>query len=197
MALSPTESLFTFPDFNPASSQAHFLKPMERIVVSAASDAATRAAYPTIPANVRVFGPWTGSLDNAGERVTLQDKNNVIVCTVNYGDRGHWPRAADGPGHSLVLADENRPIDDWRVWRASTNNVGSAGIADPAPPAQPLKLNEAHFTAASHIDWIELRNDSSANASATGLFLTSKADLSGKVAVVRAARGGRARELRR
>ncbi|HZJ16238.1 MAG TPA: lamin tail domain-containing protein, partial [Chthoniobacteraceae bacterium] len=175
--------VFTFADFNPASSQAHFLKPMERIVVSAASDAATRAAYPTIPANVRVFGPWSGSLDNAGERVTLQDKNNVIVCTVNYGDRGHWPRAADGPGHSLVLADENRPIDDWRVWRASANNVGSAGIADPVPPAQPFRLNEAHFTAASHIDWIELRNDSSANASANGLFLTSKADLSGKVAV--------------
>ena len=80
---------FTFPDFNSASSQAHFLKPMERIVVSAASAATTRTAYPTIPANVRVFGPWDGALDNGGERVTLQDKNNVIVCTVNYGDMGH------------------------------------------------------------------------------------------------------------
>ena len=174
---------FTFTDFNPASSQAHFLKPMERIVVSAASEATTRIAYPTIPPNVRVFGPWTGSLDNAGERVTLMDKNNVIVCTVDYEDSGHWPRAADGPGHSLVLANENRAIDDWRVWRASTNNGGSAGIADPAPVAQPLRLNEAHFTPASHSDWIELRNDSTASASASGLFLTSKTDLTGKVAL--------------
>jgi hypothetical protein len=37
-----------------------------------------------------------GGLDNTGERVTLLDKNNVIVCTVNYEDRDHWPRAADG-----------------------------------------------------------------------------------------------------
>ena len=28
---------FTFPNFNAASAQAHFLKPMERIIVSAAS----------------------------------------------------------------------------------------------------------------------------------------------------------------
>ena len=134
---------------------------MERIVVSAASDAATRAAYPAIPAGVRIFGPWDAltSLDNGGERLTLKDANGVVVCSVNYGDEGRWPIAPDGTGHSLVLVDENRAIDDWRVWRASTNNGGSPGLADPAPPATGLALNEIHFrNADGHVDWIEVRN---------------------------------------
>ncbi len=80
----------TFADFNAGSAQAHFLKQNERIIVSAASDAATRAAYPSIPAPVQIFGPRDAltSLDNGGERVTLKDVNGVIVCTVNYGDQG-------------------------------------------------------------------------------------------------------------
>ncbi len=58
-----------------------------------------------------------------------------------------------------MLADENRAIDDWRVWRASTNNGGSLGLADPAPPATGLALNEFHFRSADgHVDWIEVRN---------------------------------------
>ena len=178
---------FTFPDFVAGSPQAHFLKPMERIIVSAASDAATRAAYPSIPAGVRIFGPWDAlaSLDNGGERVTLTDKNGVVIATVNYGDEGHWPVTPDGTGHSLVLVDENRAIDDWRVWRASTNNGGSPGLADPAPPATGLALNEIHFrNADGHVDWIEVRNDSlTTTQSAAALWVASKLDFSDKIAL--------------
>ncbi len=178
---------FTFPDFNAGSSQAHFLKGLERIIVSAAGDAATRSAYPAIPAGVRIFGPWDAltSLDNGGERVTLKDKNGVVMTTVNYGDEGRWPISPDGTGHSLVLADENRAIDDWRVWRASTNNGGSAGLADPAPPATGLALNEIHFrNADGHVDWIEVRNDSlTTTQSAAVLFVASKLDFSDKIAL--------------
>ncbi len=178
---------FTFPDFNPASLQAHILKPQERIILSAASDAATRAAYPAIPATVRIFGPWDPltTLDNGGETVTLQDKNGVIVCTVSYGDEGRWPVAADGTGHSLVLADENRAIDDWRVWRASTNKGGSPGLADPALPATGLALNEFHFRAADgHVDWIEIRNNSrTAAQSAAALFVVSSQNPANPIAL--------------
>ena len=175
---------FTVPDFNAAASQAHFLKGIERIIFSAADDATTRAAYPSIPALVRIFGPWTGVLDNNGEQITLKDKNGVIAATLDYGDSGKWPVQADGAGHSLVLADNLRAADDWRVWRASTNRNGSPGAADPAVPAAGLALNEFHFTAAAHVDWVEFRNNSAtATVSAGGLFVASLDSFSDKVAL--------------
>ncbi len=121
---------FTLPDFNSGAAQAHFLKAGERIVVSAADEATTRAAYPAIPAAVRVFGPWTGALANDGERITLEDKNGVPVCTVNYGDRGRWPASTDGAGHTLVLRNENLGVDDFRNWRASQYAGGTPGYAE-------------------------------------------------------------------
>ena len=122
---------FEFPDFNSGAAQAHFLKPLERIVVSSADAATTRTAY-GIAANVRVFGPWTGLLDNAGERVTVADKNGVVVASVQYGDGGRWPKAADGAGHSIVLRNENNPPDNSRNWRASTLPHGTPGVSEPS-----------------------------------------------------------------
>ena len=175
---------FTLPDFSAGASQAHFLKGFERIIFSAADDATTRAAYPGIPALVRIFGPWIGVLDNNGEQITLKDRNGVVAATLDYGDSGKWPVQADGTGHSLVLADNLRAMDDWRVWRASTARHGSAGVADPAVPAAGLALNEFHFTAASHVDWVEFRNNSgTATVAAGGLFVASLEDFSDKVAL--------------
>jgi hypothetical protein len=85
---------YEFPDFNSGAPQDHFLKPLERIVVSAADAATTRAAYGISPA-VRVFGPWTGALENAGERITLADKNGVTVTT---GEIRRWRALAEGGG---------------------------------------------------------------------------------------------------
>ena len=122
---------YEFPDFNSGAPQDHFLKPLERIVVSSANATTTRTAYGISP-SVRIFGPWTGLLDNAGESVTLSDKNGVGVCTVNYGDGGRWPKAADGAGHSLVLRNENNNPDTPRNWRASTVRDGSPGVPEPS-----------------------------------------------------------------
>ena len=72
---------YDFPAFAAGDPTRTFLKPFERILLSSADEATTRAAY-SIPASVRIYGPWTGSLDNAGERVTLKDKNGVVLCTV-------------------------------------------------------------------------------------------------------------------
>ena len=121
---------FTMPDYVSGSPQAHFLKPMERIVLSASTEAATRAVYPAIPAGVRVFGPWVGNLDNDGERITLNDKNGVVVCSVKYGDGGNWPASTDGAGHTLVLRNENQSIDDFRNWRASQFAGGTPGYSE-------------------------------------------------------------------
>lgn len=178
---------FTFPNFNAATPSAHLLLPNEKILISSASDAATRAAYPGIPGGVRIFGPWgiTKALGNNGDRITVKDKNNVTVCAVNYGDSGKWAVSPDGAGHSLVLADADRAIDDWRVWRASTNRLGSAGVADPAVPAAGLVINEVHFsTVTGRVDWVELRNNSATTTiSAATMILSAATDLSNPVAL--------------
>lgn len=172
---------FNFPDFNAADTSAHILKHGERILMSSVDEAATRAAYPSIPATVRIFGPWTGSLNNAGEKITLDDKNGVHACSLTYSDSNPWPRAADGTGHSLVLADENREVDNWRYWRASTENGGSPGAQDPDPVPVTLALSEVHFNTENKVDWVELRNAASVPASTDGFFLATQSNLSDKV----------------
>lgn len=132
---------YTFPDFNAGTPSAHFLKEYERIIVSSASEAATRAAYPSIPSFVRVYGPWTGSLNNAGEEILLNDFAGVNQCTLNYGDNGNWPVAADGTGHSIVVVNENRAIDDWRNWRQSKVNGGTPGYTEVTQAETPVTGN--------------------------------------------------------
>ena len=122
---------YEFADYAPRDPAASFLRPFERIVLSAGDEATTRAAY-AVPSSVRVFGPWEGTLDSLEDRVTLKDKNGLTVCRVSFGRSGHWPVAADGTGHALVLLDPNRKVDDWRNWEASTRLEPAPGIA-PAP----------------------------------------------------------------
>ena len=67
---------YQFPAFNSGAASQSFLKAFERIVICETDPATFRNAY-GLPAAIRVFGPWSGNLDNAGERITLKDKNNV------------------------------------------------------------------------------------------------------------------------
>ncbi|MFM8471444.1 MAG: lamin tail domain-containing protein [Limisphaerales bacterium] len=126
---------FTFPEFTATNAADSFLRAFERIVISSATPEATRAAYTNLPANVRVFGPWVGHLVPTGDRITLQDKNGVVVCRVRYGDRGPWSSAANGAGHTLVLRDSNRKVDDARNWTVSAQPLGTPGF-DPRLSAE-------------------------------------------------------------
>ena len=118
---------YEFPDFSTQAPAATFLKAFERVVVSSASAAETRAAY-KIPDAVRVFGPWSGKLSNEGERLTVRDKNGVAVCTVKYGNCGHWPPAANGTGHSLVLKNPDHRLDAGRNWTVSATPKVAPGL---------------------------------------------------------------------
>lgn len=136
---------YEFPLFNPANPGVSFLKPFERIVLSGAEEGMVRAAY-DIPASVRVFGPWSGSLSNDRERITLADKNGVIVCTVDYNDGGLWSLAADGAGHSLLLKSPNRSVNDGRNWTGSPRPGGTPGTAPVLAAETPVASPEVDLS---------------------------------------------------
>lgn len=170
---------FEFPDFDSAASRSSFLSSRQRLVICASDPETFRTAYGLSTA-VRVLGPWVGQLDNGGERVTVKDKNGVTVCTVRYNDKHPWPSAPDGTGHSLVLHNHNRTIDDYRLWKPSANPGGSPGSAEPITTPSSLRINEVHFDSLGNIDWVELYNGG-ASIDSTGMFLSSKRDFSDKV----------------
>ncbi len=136
---------FDFPDFSAGDPQNTFLKAFERIVICQTDPATFRAAY-GLPAAVRVYGPWTGNLNNSGERITLKDKNGVVRCTVRYNDKDRWPVAADGAGHSLILADDTREIDDYRLWAASPLPGGTPGSPEAAGAEEPYANPEVNLS---------------------------------------------------
>lgn len=169
---------YTFPAYDPSAGDAFLLKPQERVLVCGVSPAELRAAYPSIPETVRIFGPWSGSLNNAGETVTLRDKNGAFLCTVSYKPNRRWPVAADGTGHSLVLVNENRKIDDDRNWRASGLNGGSPGLPESGAgmAAGRLVLNEARFNQEGALEFVEVKNINSEALATDGLFVSARPD---------------------
>ena len=136
---------FEFPEFSSAQPRNTFLKAFEKIVICDTDPGTFRASY-GLPSAVRVFGPWSGNLDNGGERVSFKDKNNITRATVRYDNKGEWPVAADGGGHSLVLHDNNRAIDDYRLWRASPGINGTPGSSEPASAEEPFSNPEVDLS---------------------------------------------------
>ena len=77
-----------------------------------------------------VLGPYTGRLNNAGERVSLANSYGSVVQQVRYSDRYPWPAAADGTGHSLSLRDVYLPVDECESWTISSVIGGTPGQAN-------------------------------------------------------------------
>ena len=99
----------------------------ERIIVTNVDADTFRTKY-TVPSNVKIFGPYAGSLSNAGEALELEDKNGAKVCRVRYNDRGKWPVAADGAGHSIRLKNKYLSCEDFDNWIASAAPGGTPGV---------------------------------------------------------------------
>ena len=76
-----------------------------------------------------VLGPWTGSLNNAGETLRLRDLSGRLMDEVAYNDRGRWPSGADGSGATLARkgghVSDNGP-DGWEL----SKTVGGSPGAD-------------------------------------------------------------------
>ncbi len=138
--------------------------------VVAAVPADIQAAYGTA-----VSGSYTGRLSNSGGVLQVLGRQGQVLFETEYSNNSPWPVAADGAGHSLVLArpsyGERNPV----AWAASERPGGTPGTAEtPAlNPHRTVVVNEilAH-TDAPQVDYIELYNYGTNAVDLSGCILT-------------------------
>jgi hypothetical protein len=99
------------------------------------------------PPEGRLFGPYLGKLDNAGDSVELVEDRpaitqpgrefgrtpEVLLDRVNYRDNAPWPVEADGTGASLQRRTLGAYGNEPANWFASGASPGDANRAN-APP---------------------------------------------------------------
>jgi len=124
-----------------------------------------------------IAGEYSGSLNNAGERVELQDAIGQPIHNFRYRD--NWYDITDGLGFSLTIKDPvNTDPDvygDKANWRPSATIDGSPGYddSDEVPVLGSVVINE--ILAHSHLgepDWIELHNTTDHTINIGGWFLS-------------------------
>ncbi|HEY2951819.1 MAG TPA: lamin tail domain-containing protein [Verrucomicrobiae bacterium] len=128
-----------------------------------------------------VLGPWIGASSNGlpggSGTVRLRNRAGAVMLEVNYQGKNPWPIAADGAGHSLVLARPSYGEGSPRAWSASDSIDGSPGKPEPftANPLRSVVINE--FLANSDVaeDYIELYNHSNQPVDLSGAWLTDEA----------------------
>lgn len=99
-------------------------------------DPAVFRAARNVPAEVQIFGPYTGALDNAGETITLCRPGVpqpapaplplIVVDSVLYDDDVPWAVAPDGSGPSLSRRYATQFGNDAANWGADADG-GSPG----------------------------------------------------------------------
>ena len=140
-------------------------------VVVARSPSALESAYGI----TGVFGPYSNNLPGSSGTVQLFNQAGALLLETDYSDQSPWPVAADGAGHSLVLARPSYGQNNPLAWAASDSIGGSPGRLDPVTP-DPLRnvvINEflAHSDPPDY-DYIELYNHSSQPADISGCILS-------------------------
>ncbi len=134
---------------------------------------------------VNVAGQYSGRLDNAGERITLQDAAGKTILDFTY--KNGWRSLCDGAGFSLTIVDAANPDpDSWNEkesWRSSAYSGGSPGSDDSAiiPNPGDIVINEVLTNpAAGASDWVELHNTTGKAIDLGGWFLSDDKDLLAK-----------------
>jgi hypothetical protein len=131
----------------------------------------------------KIAGEYSGRLNDAGERIKLEDAIGQVILDFDYKDG--WRSITDGDGFSLTIIDPaNTDPYDWNEkdsWRASAYLSGSPGEDDSGivPDFGAVVINEvlAH-SHADAADWIELHNTTGAAIDIGGWFLSdSSSDL--------------------
>ncbi len=175
------------------------LSPGGYLIVTRNASASAFRSYYGLGTNVAICGPYSGSLANDGEQLTLKTAiGGAEISSFEFSDGRGWPLAAAGAGHSLVPIDPDATgqatgaLDYPGNWRASVYRNGSPGQTDPVPPAATVLLNEivAHTDyfdpqrpEYDSDDWIELYNATGTNVSLNGWFLSDDPDNPAKWAI--------------
>ncbi len=108
--------------------------------------------------DVNVLGTYTGSLDNGGEVLKLEDASNSTIQEFEYDNNNGWPGRANGTGSSLEVIDTSGDYDSSSNYRSSSEYNGTPGTAG-FGPRNDVVVNEvlAH-TDLPLVDFIELFN---------------------------------------
>jgi len=131
------------------------------------------ALFATRYPGVAIKGVYTGKLDNAGEKLTLEHVLGTNILSFSYGTAAPWPITPDGYGFSLVRANISGDPDLAASWRASANQLGSPGADDPAASIPGVVINEIlTHTDLPQVDSIELFNPTASTANIGGWFLS-------------------------
>lgn len=132
-------------DFAPGT----VLQPHEFVLVvgfDPLADAAARAAFRArtlVPDTVRLFGPWTGELNNDRDSVELRRPDlpepdgsvpYLLVERVKYSDAAPWPQGADALGLSLQRVTPAAYGNDPANWVAVAPTPGTGFVPGGAPP---------------------------------------------------------------
>jgi len=160
---------FTFPSVELAADG--------RVVV-VQNSSAFKAQYDV---NVNIAGQYSGKLNNAGERIKLQDAIGQTILDFNYEDG--WCSLTDGEGFSLTIIDPTNPdSNSWGEkdsWRPSAYAGGSPGQDDSGIVPEPGAVVINEVLAHSHAevsDWIELHNSTGTANDIGGWFLSDSND---------------------
>lgn len=84
------------------------------------------------------LGPFTGSLDNGGERIRLRNHSGRLMDQIDYGDNGRWPVLADGAGATLAKRrpySSNKPPEHWTSSAQLGGTPGAANFPTGVPDA--------------------------------------------------------------
>ncbi len=154
---------YTFP--------TNFVLGARSFVVVAANPADLQSAHGI----ANVLGPWSGTLQNSSGTLRLHNNLGATLFEMDYTGDPPYPVAADGAGHSLVLARPSFGESDARAWAASDVVGGTPGTNEVAAANSfaSIFINEflAH-TDPPDVDYIELFNYSTSAVNLVGCTLS-------------------------
>ncbi|HIL69715.1 MAG TPA: hypothetical protein EYG38_07695, partial [Verrucomicrobia bacterium] len=127
----PPPSTWTISGIGYHFPQGTFLEPGEIILVIPVNPEVFKSRF-TVAPNTRLFGPYTGRLDNKGESLEIRRPGNpdidasgipftpfITIDAINYGVTAPWPIGNDRTGRSLERISLSSFGNDPVEWRAS------------------------------------------------------------------------------